>query len=52
MGILEILVVLLLCFWAFGMWGPYHLGPAIHLLLVIVVIVVVIRLIQGRRPLP
>jgi hypothetical protein len=28
---------------------PIHLGPIVHLLLVIVLIVVLVRLLQGRR---
>lgn len=48
---LETLVVVLVLMWAFGFWGPYavHLGPLVHLLLLIALIVLVIRLVQGRR---
>ena len=44
--------VILLVLWLFGMVTSYTLGGFIHLLLVIAVIVIVIRLIQGRRPIP
>ncbi len=44
--------VILLVLWLLGMVTSYTLGGFIHILLVIAVIVIVIRLIQGRRPLP
>jgi hypothetical protein len=44
--------VILLVLWLLGMVTSYTLGGFIHLLLVIAVIVIVIRLIQGRRPVP
>jgi hypothetical protein len=44
--------VILLVFWLVGMVTSYTLGGFIHLLLVIAVIVIVIRLLQGRRPIP
>jgi hypothetical protein len=44
--------VILLVVWLLGMVTSYTLGGFIHLLLVIAVIVIVIRLIQGRRPIP
>jgi hypothetical protein len=48
---LETIIVLLLVFWAFGFWGPYHahLGSFVHILIIVAVVVLVIRLIQGRR---
>lgn len=48
---LETIIVLLVLFWAFGFWGPYHahLGNFVHILVIIAVVVLVIRLIQGRR---
>jgi Family of unknown function (DUF5670) len=42
--------VILLVLWLLGLVTSYTLGGFIHILLVIAVIV--IRLIQGRRPLP
>jgi len=48
---LETVAVLLVVLWALGFWGPYHahLGPFVHILIVVALVVVVIRLIQGRR---
>jgi Family of unknown function (DUF5670) len=50
-NMLETLIVLLVLLWAFGYWGPYHahLGPLVHVLILVAVVVLVIRLIQGRR---
>jgi hypothetical protein len=44
--------VILLVLWLLGLATSYTLGGFIHILLVIAVVVVVIRLIQGRRPIP
>ncbi len=44
--------VILLVLWLLGMVTSYTLGGFIHLLLVIAVVVIVIRLLQGRRPIP
>ena len=44
--------VILLVLWLFGMVTSYTLGGFIHLLLVIAVVVILIRIIQGRRPIP
>jgi hypothetical protein len=44
--------VILLVLWLLGLVTSYTLGGFIHILLVIAVIVIVIRLIQGRRPVP
>ena len=44
--------VILLVLWLLGMVTSYTLGGFIHILLVIAVVVILIRLIQGRRPLP
>jgi Family of unknown function (DUF5670) len=44
--------VILLVLWLLGMVTSYTIGGFIHILLVIAVIVIVIRLIQGRRPVP
>ena len=46
------IIVILLVLWLLGMVTSYTIGGFIHILLVIAVIVIVIRLIQGRRPLP
>ena len=36
---LETIIVLLVLFWAFGFWGPYHahLGNFVHILIVVAV---------------
>ena len=44
--------VILLVLWLLGMVTSYTIGGFIHILLVIAVVVVLIRLIQGRRPVP
>ena len=44
--------VILLVLWLLGMVTSYTLGGFIHILLVIAVVVMLIRLIQGRRPIP
>jgi len=49
---LYTIAVILLVLWLVGLVTSYTLGGFLHLLLVIAVIVVLIRLIQGKRPLP
>ena len=44
--------VILLVLWLLGMVTSYTIGGFIHSLLVVAVIVIVIRLLQGRRPIP
>jgi hypothetical protein len=44
--------VILLVLWLLGMVTSYTIGGFIHILLVIAVVVVLIRIIQGRRPVP
>jgi hypothetical protein len=44
--------VILLVLWLLGMVTSYTLGGFIHILLVIAVVVILIRVIQGRRPIP
>jgi hypothetical protein len=44
--------VILLVLWLLGMVTSYTLGGFIHILLVIAVVVIVIRLLQGRCPIP
>lgn len=46
------IAVVLLVLWALGMVTSYTLSGFVHILLVLAVIVVLIRLIQGRRPMP
>jgi hypothetical protein len=49
---LETIIVLLVVMWLLGMLTSYTLGGLLHLLLVIAVAMVLIRIIQGRRPVP
>jgi hypothetical protein len=44
--------VILLVLWLLGMVSSYTIGGFIHILLVIAVVVLLIRIIQGRRPIP
>lgn len=46
------IAVVLLILWLLGLVTSYTLGGFVHLLLVLAVIVVLIRVIQGRRPIP
>lgn len=46
------IAVLVLLLWLLGTITSYTLGGFIHLLLVVALIVVLIRVIQGRRPIP
>jgi hypothetical protein len=51
-SMLWTIFVILLVLWLLGMVTSYTLGGFIHILLVIAVVVIVIRIIQGRRPIP
>jgi hypothetical protein len=44
--------VILLVLWLLGMVSSYTLGGYIHILLVVAIVVVLIRVIQGRNPVP
>ncbi len=44
--------VILLILWLLGMVSGYTLGGFIHILLIVALAAVLIRLIQGRRPVP
>lgn len=46
------LAVILVVLWALGMVTSHAAGGLLHLLLVIALIVIIVRLVQGRRPLP
>jgi hypothetical protein len=52
MDLLWTLAVILLILWLLGLVTSYTLGGFIHILLVVAIVVVLIRVIQGRRPLP
>ena len=44
--------IILLVLWLVGLVSSYTLGGFIHILLVLAIIVILIRVIQGRRPIP
>ena len=44
--------VILLVLWLLGIVSSYTLGGYIHILLVVAIVVVLIRVIQGRNPIP
>jgi hypothetical protein len=46
---LYTIAVVLVVLWLLGFLA-FHVGPLIHILLVIAIIVVLLRIIQGRRP--
>ena len=52
MDLLMTVGVVLLILWLLGLVTSYTLGGFIHILLVLAVIVILVRLIQGRRPIP
>lgn len=49
---LGTIAIILIVLWLLGLVSSYTLGGYIHILLVIAVIAVIVRLIQGRDPLP
>jgi len=51
MDLLTTIVVILLILWLLGFTFA-NVGSLIHILLVLAIIVVLIRIIQGRRPIP
>ena len=44
--------VVLMLLWALGLVSGYTIGGFVHILLVVALVVVLIRIIQGRRPVP
>jgi hypothetical protein len=48
MGILYLIAVILLIFWALGMF-VWSVGSLIHILLILAVIAILYNLITGRR---
>lgn len=49
---LEIIIILILILWLLG-WLAFPIGGnLIHLLLVVILIVIVVRVLQGRDPVP
>jgi hypothetical protein len=49
---LETIVLVLLLLWLLGWLVMPGTGSLVHLLLVVILVVIVIRLLQGRSPLP
>jgi hypothetical protein len=52
MDLLMTVGIVLLVLWLLGLVTSYTLGGFIHILLVLAIIVILIRVIQGRRPIP
>ena len=52
MDLLTTIGVVLLILWLLGLVTSYTLGGFIHLLLVLAIIVILVRVVQGRRPIP
>jgi hypothetical protein len=52
MDLLYTIGVILLILWLLGLVTSYTLGGFIHILLVIAIVMILIRVIQGRRPIP
>jgi hypothetical protein len=52
MDLLMTIGVILLILWLLGLVTSYTLGGFIHILLVLAIIVILVRVIQGRRPIP
>ncbi|MGD9540513.1 lmo0937 family membrane protein [Methylocystis sp.] len=45
---LELIAVILIIMWLFGLVSSYTMGGFIHILLVIAIIVILLRVIRGR----
>ena len=52
MDLLTTIAVILLVLWLLGLVSSYTIGGFIHILLVLALIVILIRVLQGRRPVP
>ena len=52
MDLLMTIGIVLLILWLLGLVTSYTLGGVIHILLVLAIIVILIRVVQGRRPIP
>jgi Family of unknown function (DUF5670) len=52
MDLLMTVGIILLILWLLGLVTSYTLGGFIHILLVLAIIVILVRVIQGRRPIP
>jgi hypothetical protein len=49
---LETILVIVLILWLLGAFIIPIAGNLIHLLLVVLLVVIILRVLQGRRPLP
>jgi hypothetical protein len=52
MDLLTTIAIILLVLWLLGLVSSYTIGGFIHILLVHALIVILIRVLQGRRPIP
>ncbi len=52
MDLLMTVGIVLLILWLLGLVTSYTLGGFIHILLVLALVVLLVRIIQGRRPIP
>jgi hypothetical protein len=48
----ALIVIAILCALLWGGGMAFHVGNFVHVLLLVLVVVVIVRLIQGRKPLP
>ena len=49
---LYTLAVILIVLWLLGLVSSFTMGGFIHILLVVAIVVFLVRIIQGRRPIP
>lgn len=49
---LYTIAVVLILLWLLGLVSAYTINGFIHILLVVAIIMVLVRVIQGRRPIP
>jgi len=49
---LGTIAIILIVLWLLGMVSAYTMGGLIHVLLVIAIIIMLVRVVQGRRPIP
>jgi hypothetical protein len=52
MDLLMTIGVILLILWLLGLVTSYTMGGFIHVLLVLAIIIILVRVIQGRKPIP
>jgi hypothetical protein len=49
---LMTIAIVLLVLWVLGLVTSYTIGGLLHVLLVIAIVIILVRIIQGRKPLP